>query len=353
MQGRMWAQLEMLLIIGLALSAVEGQTTRPKEDSGWTSLFNGTNLNGLYVRQGDRLQTTQTIFVVQGDSIFSSGTLALLTTKKVYSRYQSRMKFRYATNATGLNGGFIYHIEPRDYDTTTAILTTDLTVPYFFGRGYPQAIEFQTYVGNTGGFIGIGNLWAQSTIVGSQVYSPTGTAYTTTPSGGFSRYITTAYPNTPPDRTKWAQCQINVYGGDSVVHFVDGLRTVKAWNILHIAPDGQPTSGIYATSQAGATLMDRGHIGIQSEGNVIYYRDWDIRLLDAQGRPIIPGCTNPSASNYNNLATQDNGSCTPTGLISNRSRSGKSGQSRRIYVGGLTTSSGYLDVKGRILQPAQ
>jgi hypothetical protein len=360
MSAQSSTQSKTVLMLGLALGGAvlslpkqaEGQGVRPKEDSGWVSLFNGRDFTGLYIREGGVLRNpaTQTIFRIQGDSIFSpSGFNALLTTKAVYSRYQMRVKYKYGSTATGQNGGLIYHIESTDFDSTNAFGTANLRVPYFFGRGYVQAIEFQTYVGNAGAYIGIGNHWARTTTTGGR-YSPTGTPYIAPPDGGGGgRYINTANTGVPANWSQWVQCQLNAYGSDSVVHIVGGLVAAKAWKLRHVVVTDADGADMYManTDTANAIPKDRGHIGIQSEGSNIYYRDWDIRMLDAQGRPIIPGCTNPAATNYNPLATQDNGSCLTTALKPLNPRSKNPDHNRRIHVGGLTARGGYLDVKGR------
>ncbi len=306
-------RLGILLILGATASAL----SQTQADSGWTTLFNGTNFSGLYIRIGGVLQNpaTQTTYRIEGDSIHVPSGSGLLTTQKVYSRYQMRVKYKYAATGTGQNAGLQYHVEPRDYDSTEAYGSQNLTVPYYFGRGFVQSIEFQTYVSMAGAFIGIGNLWARTTVSTAQKYSPTGTAFITTPSGGGSRYIyPTLYPDNSIAYTRWVPCLVNVYGADSVVHFLNGSVVLKAWKLRHIVAAGPTGADNYITDTTVTTPMSDGHIGLQAEGFNIYYRDWGVRLLDAQGNPIIPGCTNPGAPNYNPLANQDNGSCLPTAL---------------------------------------
>lgn len=343
--------------LGLGLRA-EAQKVPVKEDSGWVSLFNGRNFDGLYVRSGAMLRdpAVQTTYKIEGDSIHVAGGSGLLTTRKVYSRYQMRVKYKYAKTGTGQNAGLQYHVEPTDFDSTDRVGTQNVKVPYYFGRSFVQSIEFQTYVSMAGAFIGIGNLWARTTVASGQKYSPGGTAYIATPSGGGSRYI---YPVNHPDNsivyTRWVQCQINVHGADSVLHFVNGLMVVKAWKLRHVVEPGSGADN-YVTDTSAAVPMGSGHIGLQAEGADIYYRDWDIRLLDAQGRPIIPGCMNPQSANYNPLANQDNGTCPVTvrrsdGGMGSRGNGRKPVAAGRRAIREFATPEGGADARGRLLEP--
>ncbi|GEM_PF-5471335 len=302
-----------------------------KEDSGWVSVCNGKNFDGLYVRLGSVLKdiNTQTAFKIQGDSILATpGNNGLLTTKTVYSRYQSRVKYKYGTNAKDQNAGFIHHILPADYDPADKVGTSNLKVPYFFGRGYCQAIEFQTYIGNAGAFIAIGNVWSRTTEAGGK-YSPNGTQTLEIPNaGGGGRYINTANPGVPEDASKWTQLMLFSYGADSVVHVVNGQVAAKAWDIRNAVVTNASGADDYLkdTDTSATTPMVSGHIALQTEGNLLYYRDWDIRLLDEHGNPIIPS----------------------TGLALSRKRVRKSIRSSPKGTSIFLTPRGTMDVNGRI-----
>lgn len=324
---------------------------KPKEDSGWTSLFNGKNFDGLYIRSGAVLKdtATQNIYKIEGDSIHVAGGGGLLTTKKTYSRYQMRVKYRYAKAAADQNAGLQYHVEPTDYDSTEKFGSQNLKVPYYFGRSFVQSIEFQTYVGNAGAYIGIGNLWARTTTSGGK-FSPIGSPTIATPDhGGGGRFVNTSNPDIPADYTKWVQCQLDVYGADSSIHRVNGQVVVKTWKLRKVVKTGSDGADEYMENAdtSAAVPNDKGHIGLQAEGSNIYYRDWEIRLLDAQGKPIIPGCMDPNDVNYNPLANQSNGSCKTTALVPSRKKHQKPSRPIGNGSGVLVTPHGMVDMKGK------
>ncbi len=283
-----------MALLGIFSAAHESPmpTVPVSADSGWVKLFNGKDFEGLYVRRGAVLQdpATQTVYKIEGDSIHvPAGGGGLLTTRKTYSRYQMRVKYRYAATGTGQNAGLQYHVEPTDFDATEKSGSQNTQVPYFFGRSFVQSIEFQTYVGNAGAYIGIGNLWARTTTAGGK-FSPGGSPFIATPDkGGGGRYINTASPNLPVDYTKWVQCQINVYGADSSIHMINGQVVVKAWKLRKVVRTAGGGADDYAgdADTSAAVPNDMGHIGLQAEGSNIFYRDWEIRLLDSQGNPIL------------------------------------------------------------------
>jgi hypothetical protein len=290
--GRILGLSTAIMISGLVIQVkiVKAGEISVSADSGWVSLFNGKNFDGLYIRSGATLQNpaTQTAYRIEGDSIHVLKSSGLLTTKKIYAHYQMRVKYRYAASGADQNAGLQYHVEATDYDSLEKFGTQNKSVPYFFGRSFVQSIEFQTYVGNAGAFIGIGNLWARTTVSPGQVYAASGTAYITTPSDGGSRYINTSSPKLPAVYWKWVQCQINVYGADSTVHFIDGQIVVKAFKLRKVVQTDASGANFYVTDTSQTMPMNAGHIGLQAEGSDIYYRDWQLRQLDEKGEPIIP-----------------------------------------------------------------
>jgi hypothetical protein len=134
---------------------------------------------------------------------------------------------------------------------------------------------------------------------------------------------------------------------------INGQVVVKAWKLRKVVKTGGSGADDYMgnTDTSTAVPNDKGHIGLQAEGSTIYYRDWEIRLLDSRGNPIIPGCMDANDANYNPLANQSDGSCKATTLVSPGGR--HRGLSRAIGNGseGLLTPRGTVDVKGRSLLP--
>ena len=107
----------------LAIACVNSQGQQPtKEDSGWVSLFNGTNLDGFYPYfqgVGAIDMAKQDAFIVEQGMIHvpkvhAGGYTALeghLITLKQYSWYKIRVDYKFSTDINSQNAGLVIHID--------------------------------------------------------------------------------------------------------------------------------------------------------------------------------------------------------------------------------------------------
>ncbi len=309
--------LNPLFLAGMLLlgsNILQAQTT--KTDSGWISLFNGTDFTGLYIRtNGGTLQdpTKQTSYKIENGTIHAASGTGHLATKAVFSRYQMRVQYKYAAGQSNPNAGLQYHIDSADFRANNAFGSKNADVPYFFGE-YVTSIEFQTYRGDAGAFLGIMNIWVTAETKGdaNHTWKAGGTLYTAYPSSDLAPRRIYRSVNAAPDDENWVQMEGRIYGADSVIHIINGVVVMKGKNLKHnraLTVTSNPTD-------PNQTPLTQGHIGLQVEGADVFYRNFEIRLLRNDGTPIIPGCMNPQASNFNPLANEDNGTCKGIAILS-------------------------------------
>ena len=110
------------LPLGLALVSLPAAAPPPtKEDSGWVSLYNGTNFDGFYAyfqdvgvvepdKQDAFVAEPGIIHVPKAHGGYSS-TEGHIITRKVYSWYRVRVDYRFSTDINSQNAGLIVHID--------------------------------------------------------------------------------------------------------------------------------------------------------------------------------------------------------------------------------------------------
>lgn len=107
--------------------------TPTKQDSGWVSLFNGKNLDGLH--------NHQSAFIVKDGALNCKGCDAgYIRTKSMYSHYHVRVSYQLTEKS---NGGMLSHF------------TSDIGVGKWI---WPTCLEHQIQDGKTGEFASIGYL---------------------------------------------------------------------------------------------------------------------------------------------------------------------------------------------------
>ncbi len=286
-----------------------------KADSGWTDLFNGKDLTGLYIRLGGVLQNpaAQSSFKVEAGTMHvpATGGVGAIATKAVYSRYQVRVEYRFGKGQTNPNAGLLYHIDPGDYQEGNAFGTRNAAVPYLSGA-YAKSVEYQMYRGDAGAFLGIVNVWVTAETKGDALHTwqPGGTLFTAYPSGGLEERRIYRSVNAAPDDSDWVRFEGKICGADSVAHIVNGTVVMRGRNLrTNEKPD------ITTRTDPDQFPMDRGHVGLQTEGAEVFYRNWDIRMLDTNGVPIIKGCMDSKSPDYNPLANVQDGTCQSTMIM--------------------------------------
>jgi hypothetical protein len=286
-----------------------------KADSGWIPLFNGTDYSGLYIRLGAALQdpARQSAFRIEEGSlrVSPSGGIGAIATRESYGRYQVRLEYRFGKGQSNPNAGLLYHIDAGDWKSGDAFGTRNAAVPYLSGA-YVKSVEYQMYRGDAGAFLGIMNVWVTAETKGdaNHTWQAGGPLFTAHPSAGLADRRIYRSLNAAPADTEWVRFQGNIHGADSVSHSVNGTVVMRGRELRHNSklqlspkddPDREP--------------MDRGHIGLQAEGAEVWYRNWELRLLDEKGLPIIPGCRDPLSPDFNPLANRDGGSCRPSTVL--------------------------------------
>jgi hypothetical protein len=331
-----------LSIMAFLFASAVGQTPRvfTKADSGWVSLFNGKDFTGLYIRtNGGLLQNpvTQKSFAIEGDVLHvpATGGVGHIATRSVFGHYAVRVQYKFGKGQNSPNAGLLYHIEPTDFQEANAWGTKNAGVPYFAGA-YVKSVEYQMYRGDAGAFLGIMNIWvtAETKGDGNHTYQPGGTLYTAYPSAGLAERRIYRSINAAPNDTDWVQFEGLIYGADSVTHQVNGTTVMKGRSLKH-----NQKLQITTQNDVDQVPMNEGHIGLQTEGAEVFYRNWEIRILGMDGKPIIPGCMNSGSGNFNPLANKDNGSCQVSRILVHALRSSISGDASEAF-----------SVKGQLLK---
>ncbi len=346
-----------IVAAALLLSPAHGETPRPlsKSDSGWISLFNGKDFTGLYIRLGATLQdpAKQKSFKIE-DSVLhvpTTGGVGAIATETIYSRYQVRVEYKFGKGQSNPNAGLLYHIDSEDWKAGEAYGSRDATVPYLAGA-YCKSVEYQMYRGDAGAFLGIVNVWvtADTKGDGNHTWKEGGTPYTAYPSDGLAERRIYRSVNAAPNDTDWVRFEGTIMGADSVIHAVNGTVVMKGRNLKH-----NRKLQITTKDDADQQPMDRGHIGLQTEGAEVFYRHWEARLLDEAGKPIIPGCRDAASPDYNPLANRDGGICRPTTALAGIPK-GAGADARGIRARGpmaaRETAISLLGERGRSHHPA-
>lgn len=298
----------------LGVGAVSAQpTAATKADSGWVSLFNGTDFTGLYdyvSGTGKVDVNTQTNFKVETGVIKVGGSPGgYLGTIRQYSHYHVRVEYQWPVGTgSSANSGLLIHLD------SAAIAGG------FRTAGRPRSIEVNCRrdnnfpwslwsAANLGPYITTTVTSVPAATVAGQ-YNPGGVPWTDDPyASGNTRVITgDLQPNPELPLGQWNRGEAYVYGADSGVFILNGQVRTRGRNFQLRANSGSAMPRVPCT---------RGNIGLQSEGAPISFRNFEIRELDSVTKaPLFArrGCTNRNAANHDPRAVVDNGSCSPTAL---------------------------------------
>lgn len=251
-----------------------------QKDSGWVDLFNGTNFNGLYTfLVGPDLNGQSYNNDPHGTYKAENGLIhgfenvnqGHIGTIKEYSRYRCRVEYRLIGTTGSTNAGLVYHIDTSSWK--------------LYGQ-HPRSIECQMKHNEAGWALLIANVWIHTTVTASTQNSDYPT-WQDLSQGGVPyiqgdrdpRRVIIAPPRVehyPPD-TAWNIEEIRVYGSDSTIHYVNGQRVFKGTQILYDVVKDDTTH---------KAPLNKGHIGLQAEGNEVFYRNWQVMELDLNGNPV-------------------------------------------------------------------
>jgi Domain of Unknown Function (DUF1080) len=267
--------LYLALVLGAAFPSHSLPT---KADSGWVSLYNGANLDGFYAY----FQDTGVVEMAKQDAFFAEGELihvpkaheggftkteGHLITLKEYSWYRVRLDYRYSTDSNAQNAGLVIHI-----DNDAALIGKIKALR-------PRSIEINMRRAEASPW----TLWS-ATNLGPYITTtvkPGTTDYLSKSAGGVewtndpwgSRIIRSTLANPEKPVGEWNHGEAFVYGDSLGLFYLNGQLRETAWKFqLRGSPDDP--------NPAKRTPCDRGGIGIQSEGQEIWYRNFEIMELE-------------------------------------------------------------------------
>lgn len=263
-----------LVLIAFPLAAAAVPT---KEDSGWVSLYNGTNFDGFYAYFQDVgvVETDkQDAFVAEPGIIHVpkahgglSSTEGHIITRKAYSWYRVRVDYRFSTDVNSQNAGLIVHI-----DNDAALIGKTKVLR-------PRSIEINMRRGENSPFTlwsatGLGPYISTTVKSGTNQYLPKaegGVAWTNDPWG--QRVIHSTVPSPENPQGQWNHGEALVYGDSLIVCTLNGKVRTMGWNFKL---RGSPNEA----DPAKRVPCDRGGIALQSEVQEIWYRNFEIMELE-------------------------------------------------------------------------
>ena len=287
-----------LLLAGFSVLHTHAQTSA---DSGWVPLFNGTNLNGLYVYAvgtGIVPNAAQTTFTVQNGQIRCSGTPnGYLGTVRQYSWYRVRVQYMWPVGTSaGANAGLLIHLDSAAVfsgSVTTANRPRSIEINMRRDTNYPWSLWSAQ---NLGPYI----TTTVSAIPGANIegsYLAGGIVWTNDPWTTMGRVIAGAGTNPELPLGQWNQGEANLFG-DSGVMILNGQVRTRGRNFQLRQNIANPNPRI---------VCNRGNIGLQSEGAQIFYRNFEIMFIDSTtGLPVsIRKDKRTFASGYSSMMHMD------------------------------------------------
>jgi hypothetical protein len=275
---RFAGSLSMGLLLG-TLSAQAQQTSATPEtqeekaaEEGFTTIFNGENYDGWYIKlkEGDEALGKKVFAIHDGmihvyddswpDEIDlnegTDGTIGMMYTKKSYSRYHLKFDYKWGSkksnyfNKWQYDAGVYYHISD--------------------DKVFPTGVEFQIHYHPKKNQNGTGDLIKPPGQEYEWYFNPENSQYQHPDDGGvlFTKqasykgrsWLYRAKPTSNFNglNDQWNSCEIIVMGGEYAIHKLNGEVVNMAFNL-------EPGEGIF---------------GFQSETAEIFYRDIRIKEFD-------------------------------------------------------------------------
>lgn len=256
-------------LIGCAvLSAVSQMAIAAdgKEEASWRPLYRGTLDDfRIYFRGQGFIEDVnrQDVYVAEPDMIHvKQGTNGVIVTKVPYDHYHVKVDYRWGKKGGSINAGLLTHI---DLDSKAVEDNRPKSIEINMKHDDPASVYLASKLGP----------FADSFVKeGTNRFLPEaqgGVFHTGNPFG--QRVIVANYPdgkiNTRP-YGEWNTLEAIVRGAGSVEIILNGAKVLKLTNILDVKP---------GTNEPGEPLVSGG-IGLQSEGQEIFYRNFVIRKLD-------------------------------------------------------------------------
>jgi hypothetical protein len=306
-----------LFVFGTALPVFSQTAT--KADSGWVSVFNGTDFNGFFVYVGSTgyvdVKNQSTFKAVDG-MIKGDGPYSLLTTLKEYSHYQMRVDYKFGLNVgSSANAGLMILMDNKAAKTLkTSLRPRSIEINFRRDGLYPATLwasnNFGPYINTT-------------VLAGTQKFLPRdqgGVNWICEPWDPVRRVVESGMPLLEHPPGEWNLLEANVRGDSASVRLNSLLRTV-GWHF-----QGRVTAD--DSTVAKRIKIESGGVAVQSEGSEIWYRNWEIMELDPSTGLAINarrGCTDKTKTKFDPRAVVEDGSCGGTALRGSRGREGQAG----------------------------
>ncbi|ASV30249.1 hypothetical protein CJ263_08470 [Maribacter cobaltidurans] len=253
-------------------------SSQQKEEEGWTSMLNGSDLEGwtakiqhydVFDNHGDTFRVEDGILKVRYDQYegLFNDRFGHLYYDQPYSHFHLSMEYRFvgelfpgSPDYTILNSGLMYHSQ----DPRTLLKDQD----------WPISVEMQFLAGlEPGKNRPTGNMCSPGTNV---VYK--------------GKLDATHCINSASDTyfgDQWVKAELIVYGDSLVRHIING-KTVLEYAKPQMG--GENVKRYDTNIFKPGTPLKEGYIALQSEGQPIDFRNIKIRNLK--------GCMDPKATNY-------------------------------------------------------
>ena len=235
------------------------------ESGDWTSLYHGTLDDfRIYFRGQGYIEDVnkQDVFLAETNQIHVvNGTNGLIVTKLPYSHYHVKVDYRWGAKGGSRNAGLMTHV-----DLTSQVVQDNR----------PRSIEINMKHDSPG------SIWLASGLgpFGSTFVEKGSFTYLPEKQGGIRHLVNpfkdrTLYARYPKGLMntraygEWNTLEAIVRGSESVVVILNGKLVNRLHDIRDLEPDKK---------EPGVPLTTGG-IGLQSEGQEIFYRRWMIRKL--------------------------------------------------------------------------
>lgn len=232
----------------------------------WEPLYKGTFDDfRIYFRGQGYIGDVndQKVFRAEPDGIHVvKGTNGLIVTKVPYAHYHVKVDYRWGAEGGSKNAGLMTHV---DLDSKLVKDNRPRSIEINMKHDCPGAVFLAS---------GLGPFASAFVKEGTRTYLPEkdgGIEHHGTPFG--DRVISARYPdgemNTRP-YGEWNTLEAIVRGSESVEIILNGVVVNRLTDIRDVKP---------GTKEAGEPLVEGG-IGLQSEGQEIFYRRFMIRELE-------------------------------------------------------------------------
>jgi hypothetical protein len=237
-----------------------------EDDEGWTSLFNGQDLDGWYtwLPSTGKNNDPNGVFKAENGMLHildvpvtgRKQEFGYIATSETYKNYHLRFEYKWGTkrfkprDASKRDSGLLYHVVGPD-------------------RVWPRSVELQIQEGDTGDFWLLDGTTTTTTVVsakaGTPKYREDGEPFTTEP-GSFVRL---AKSHANDKKTDWNYVEVIVTENEAT-HIVNGHVNNWGQDFRQPDPDGMTRN----------VPLNEGRILFQAEGAEVFYRNIEIRSLD-------------------------------------------------------------------------